>query len=285
VVPKLILIALVCFAVQGQAPKPTFEVASIKPATPLGPLGMRANRKGGPGTTDPGMYTCENCPVSWVLSEAYDLQPFEYGGPDWTQNVRFDFRAKVPSGTTKDVFLAMLQNLLADRFMLVVHREKKAMTVYELTVAKNGPKFLESVPKDAPKEDGPPGDLRRDRDGFPILPVGTTMAAVPGHARIRSDNQTMAWFVRMLAGQLQGPVIDATELKAKYDFIVSWAYGENSGRGASAASGVPEAMDLEPYRPALINAVQSQLGLRLEEKKGQVAVLVVDHMEKVPSEN
>jgi uncharacterized protein (TIGR03435 family) len=111
------------------------------------------------------------------------------------------------------------------------------------------------------------------------------MAAVPGHARIRSVNQTMAWFVRMLAGQLQGPVIDATELKAKYDFIVSWAYEENNGRGASVASGAPEAVDLEPYRPALINAVQLQLGLKLEQKKGQTEVLVVDHMEKMPTEN
>jgi uncharacterized protein (TIGR03435 family) len=271
--------------VQGQTPKPTFEVAAIKPATALGPLGMRANRKGGPGTTDPGMYTCENCPISWVLSEAYDLQPFEYAGPDWLQSVRFDFTAKVPTGTMKDAFQAMLQNLLKDRFMLVVHREKKAMTVYELTVARNGPKFRESVPKEAPKEDGTPGRLQRDRDGFPILTAGTTMAAVPGHARIRSVNQTMAWFVRMLAGQLQGPVIDATELKAKYDFIVSWAYEENNGRGASVASGAPEAVDLEPYRPALINAVQLQLGLKLEQKKGQTEVLVVDHMEKMPTEN
>jgi uncharacterized protein (TIGR03435 family) len=209
------------------------------------------------------MYSCENCPVSWVVSEAYDLQPFEYGSPEWLQSARFDFSAKVPAGTTKDLFKATLQNLLADRFMLVVHRENKAMMVYEMTVLRNGPKFRESLPKEAPKEDGPPGNLQRDRDGFPILPAGTTMAAVPGHARIRSDSQTMA----------------------KYDFIVSWAYAENNGRGASAASGTPEAMDLEPYRPALINAVQSQLGLRLEEKKGQVAVLVIDHMERVPTEN
>ena len=97
----LIPIALMYYAPQGDAPKPTFEVASIKPATALGPMGMQANRKGGPGTADPGMYTCENCPVSWVLSEAYDLQPFQYAGPDWLHNVRFDFAAKIPAGTTK----------------------------------------------------------------------------------------------------------------------------------------------------------------------------------------
>ena len=105
------------------------------------------------------------------------------------------------------------------------------------------------------------------------------MAVMPGHARIRSENQTMAWLARMLSGQLQGPVIDATGLPAKYDFVVSWAYGENN-----AASGEPGAM-LDPYRPALMRALESQLGLRLVQKKGQGDVLAIDHMEKVPTEN
>src|SRR5436190_9966614 len=122
-------IALVCVVMRAQPSPLTFEVASIKPATPAGPLGMRADRKGGPGTTDPGMYTCGNCPISWVLSEAYDLMPFEYAGPDWLQNVRFDFAAKVPPGTTKEAFRTMLQQLLAERFKLAVHREQKDMTV------------------------------------------------------------------------------------------------------------------------------------------------------------
>jgi len=287
-VAQRIAIALLCFAAQGQIPIPTFEVASIKPATAMGPLGMRANRKGGPGTSDPGMYLCTNCPVYWVVSEAYDLQPHEYAGPGWLENARFDFAAKVPIGTTKDAFRTMLQSLLADRFKLVVHREKKEMPVYELTVAQNGPKFRESGPKDAlkdaSKEDGPPGQLQRDRDGFPILTAGTTMAIAPGHARMRSDNQTMAWLARMLAGQLQSPVIDATGLKAKYDFLLSWSFEENNAPGASADA-APATAVLDPYRPALINALRSQLGLKLEQKKGQAEGLVIDHMEKVPTGN
>jgi uncharacterized protein (TIGR03435 family) len=239
-------------------------------------MGMRADRKGGPGTADPGMYRCANCPLFWVVSEAYDLQPFEYVGPDWLHDVRFDFAATVPTGTTKDTFRTMLQNLLADRFKFAVHREKKEMSVYELGVAKNGPKFAESTPKDAPKVDGPMAKLERDRDGFPILPAGTTMAVVPGHARIRSDNQTIAWFVRMLSGQLQGPVIDATGLKSKYDFVLSWSFEDNNAAGGSP---------LDTYRPALLSAVRSDLGLKLDQKKGQVEVVVVDHLEKVPTEN
>ena len=97
------------------------------------------------------MYICENCPIYWVLSEAYDLQLFEYVGPEWVHSARFDFTAKVPAGATKDTLRLMLQNLLAERFKLAVHRERKEMQVYEMTVAKNGPKFRESAPKEAPK--------------------------------------------------------------------------------------------------------------------------------------
>src|ERR1700722_14429930 len=151
---KLIPFALLCLTAHGQIAKPTFEVASVKPATPLGPMGMRTDRKGGPGTPDPGTYTCQNCPVFWVMSEAYDnLQPWQYAGPDWVNDLRFDFAAKVPAGTTKAAFQLMLQNLLAERFKLAVHRAKKETTVYELAVGKNGTKFRESTPKGAPEEE------------------------------------------------------------------------------------------------------------------------------------
>jgi uncharacterized protein (TIGR03435 family) len=280
---KPILIALCSLAAQAQTAQPSFEVASIKPAAPLGPMGMRADRRGGPGTSDPGTYTCANCPVNWVLDEAYDLQAWEYVGPDWVHNVRFDFAAKIPTGTTKEVFRNMLQNLLATRFKLSVHREKRPMEVYELTLAKNGPKFHESGLQETTREAGEPaGGPKRDRDGFPILTNGASMAVVSGHARIRSADRPLSWFVKMLSGQLQGPVIDSTGLAAKYDFTVSWAFSGNSSIPTPADGPVPV---LEPYGSALIEAVQSQLGLKLERKKGQAEVLVVDHLEKTPTEN
>jgi uncharacterized protein (TIGR03435 family) len=111
-----------------------------------------------------------------------------------------------------------------------------------------------------------------------------TMAVAPGHARIRSDNQPISWFVRMLSGQLHSPVIDATALMAKYDFVVSWSFEEN-GAPVGSAAGDAAVPAMDPYRPALINAVQSQLGLKLEQKKGYAEVLVVDHIEKAPSSN
>jgi uncharacterized protein (TIGR03435 family) len=81
----------------------------------------------------------------------------------------------------------------------------------------------------------------------------------------------------MLSGQLQAPVMDATGLRGNYDFVVSWAFSENNGAAAADI--------LEAYTPALLTAAETQLGLTLRQKKGQGEVLVVDHMEKVPTEN
>jgi uncharacterized protein (TIGR03435 family) len=280
---KLFAAALLCWLAPAQTAKPEFDVASVKPATPLGPIGQRADHKGGPGTADPGLYSCRNCPLSWVVYEAFDLKTYEFQGPDWLATTRFDFEARIPAGTSRPVFLQMLQNLLVDRFKLATHREPKTMEVYEMTVAKNGPKFRESTPSDTPAAADAPGPLKRDAEGFPILGPKATMAIVPGHARLRSDAQTMSWLADQLSNQLGGPVSDATGLKGKYDFILSWAFGQDTAAvvpGEAAGSSHPD-----PYRPALLNAVQSQLGLKMDRKKAPVEILVVDHIEKSPTAN
>jgi len=102
------------------------------------------------------------------------------------------------------------------------------------------------------------------------------MAIMSDHARLRSDNQPMAWLVRMLAGQLQSPVIDVTGLTGKYDFVLSWSIEEDNASGVSIG---------DAFRSALISALPSQLGLKLEQKKCQVEVMVIDHLEKAPTEN
>ena len=251
----------------------TFDAASVKTAVPLEPLGMRVERNGGPGTGDPERYSCHNCSLYMMVFDAYEIRvPAKLASPDWLQNVRFDFDTKLPAGATAAQFHAMLQNLLAERFKLAVHREKREMPVYELAVAKNGPKFKESVPKEGALAGAPAGQVKTDGDGYPILAAGTSMAAVGGHARMRSENQTMDWFAGMLANQLGSLVVDATGLKGKYDFVLSWVVEERNG--SPDMSG-----------PDLVTALQSELGLKVERKKGMVEVLVVDHAEKTPGGN
>lgn len=253
--------------------KVAFDAATVKPATRLGPIGLRSDQTGGPGTSDPGLFTCRNCSLYWVLADAYPIHGYDFSGPDWLQNQRFDFFAKIPAGATREEFQKMLQNLLVEKFKLSVHRETRPMQVYELTVAKNGPKVKQGVPKEPQESDSASGPLKRDADGFPILTGGMSMAITPGHARLHSENQTMAWFAERLSQQLQMPVTDATGLAGTYEFTLSWSW-EQDTPGAQLSA-----------QQDLVRAVQSQLGFKLERKRGKGEVLVVDHVEKTPIEN
>jgi uncharacterized protein (TIGR03435 family) len=233
---------------------------------------MISNQKGGPGTSDPGLFTCENCSLYWVLADAFKIHDYDFSGPGWLQDTRFDFSAKIPVGATGEEFQTMLRNLFAERFKMTTHHETRIVPVYEITVGKNGPKFKESTPHEEPKDDGSRPKFQRDAEGYPILGPGAGMALAPGHGRMRSQEQPISWFAEMLSNQLRTPVIDATGLKGKYDFMVQWSWDEG-----------PEAMSAGAA--ALVSAVQSELGLKLERRKGPVNVLVIDHIEKTPTAN
>src|SRR5205823_2257218 len=132
-------------------------------------------------------------------------------------------------------FRVMMQNLLAERFKLTIHRETKELPSYTLTVGKGGPKMKESAPPAATSEtDGPPplpppppGPPKMGPDGFPVLPSaissrpGLFMMMMPGRARMMAQQQTMTDLANRLTGQLNRPVIDATGLTAKYDFTLT----------------------------------------------------------------
>jgi uncharacterized protein (TIGR03435 family) len=195
----------------------------------------------------------------------------------------------------------MLQNLLAERFKLAAHREKKEMQVFDLVVAKGGPKLHEHRPDPAKdkEEDAaamPPGrgggrGPNLDQDGYPVIPKnckGCLMVVGSGKARMQWIDAEIKDLAELVGDQMEKPVFDATGLKGKYDISVTFqmsfgvpARGGNAGGGgdrpldsADGDTGVP-----------LAGALQSQLGLKLESKKGSVEVLVVDHAEKVPTEN
>jgi len=260
-----------------RAAMPKFEVASIKPAVPLGPLGLRFDEHGGPGSTDPGIFDCRNCSLYQLVTEAYGITHpmLEFSGPDWLDSVRFDVSAKLPEGATKEQFRSMRQNLLSERFHLAVHREKKPMPVYELTVLKKGPKFKESQPGPVSKAEPGPSRARADADGRPILAPGMSMAMTAKYGALHSESESMQWLADRLTSVLHTPVIDHTGLKGTYDFVLSWANEEaNSGDIAASNAG-----------PGLSDAVQEQLGLKLEQKKGLGDVLVVDHIDKDPTGN
>jgi uncharacterized protein (TIGR03435 family) len=294
----------------------TFDAASVKPAPPPTPneRGMILFRgpSGGPGTKDPGRINYPFMSLKNLLMNAYDVKNYQITGPGWLDTERFDITATMPPETTKEQFRVMLQNLLAERFKLVVHRETKELPMYALMVNKGGPKLKESEPAaaatDADAAPAPPPPLpsqpKMGPDGFPILPPpaggrgGLFMMMMPGRARLTGQQQTMKDLADRLTGQLNRPVTDATELTAKYDFTLSF-----STEGLSGPMGPMGPMPAPPPPPGggrggegvfvpegeappnLFSALQGQLGLKLEAKKGNVEIIVIDRIEKAPTEN
>ena len=111
-------------ALWAQTNSPQFEVATIKMAPTPDGRGYSVSSRGGPGTQDPGLFSCHNWSASSFVSNAFDLARYELSAPDWMESVRFDMSAKIPEGTTKEQFRLMMQNFLAERFKLTYHREK-----------------------------------------------------------------------------------------------------------------------------------------------------------------
>jgi uncharacterized protein (TIGR03435 family) len=286
---------------------PTFEVAVIRPAEPPGP-----NRRimfgisGGPGSKDPTRVTAESVSMSELLARAYDVKGYQISGPGWMETERFSVSAKVPEGATKEQYLLMLQNLLAERFKMAAHREQKEMAVLELQVTKGGHKLKEST--DAPPPTAPdaplplpgPRRMQLDSEGYPVPPPGrNVMMFINGRGRYQAVQQPIGNLVSMISNQLGKPVIDATGLNGKYDFTLSFAMnigmapagmlvgpppppspGGGGGGGPELAGG-PDG----DSGPSLQGALQQQLGLKLESKKGMVDIVVIEHLEKVPTEN
>jgi uncharacterized protein (TIGR03435 family) len=290
-----LLLFAACWCGFAQAPaKVEFEVVSIKPSPPVEPnKGFSVGCNGGPETKDPALFRCQNMDLSNLLTRAYSIMRFQLTGPDWLREQRFDITAKLPEGATKDDLNLMIQNMLVERFKLTVHHESKEMPKFDLVVAKSGSKLKESV--DAPPPSGNatsgPGRLELDKDGFPVLAAGRPgMAMMNGRARMFYPKWTTEQLARQLAGQLGKPVTDATGLQGKYDIAIYWAEGtvraagpppSAPGGGASAMAAVPEGES----GPTLQQAIQEQLGLRLQATRGPVDFIVVDHLEKLPTDN
>ncbi len=292
----------------------TFDAASIKPAVMPAPgIAMMAGPSGGPGTQDPGRVHYPFISLKALLLSAYDVKTYQIQGPAWLDTERFDVNATMPPETTKEQFRAMLQNLLAERFKLTIHRETKELPMYSLVVAKDGPKMKASEAARPAKDDASPTPTalapKIGPDGFPTLPslvaerAGLFLMMMPGRARLAGRQQTMLDLANRLTGLLSRPVGDATGLTSKYDFTLTFSaegmsapMGNPTGPGmmvpatppvpAGAAAGAPPASLPEvDDSPDLFRAVKEQLGLALQPRKGPVELIVIDHIEKTPIEN
>jgi uncharacterized protein (TIGR03435 family) len=270
---RILVIAAACLSAYGQS----FEVASIRASAPPGNGRFNIGMKGGPGTRDPGRFICDLCNLSMLVTAAFDIKNFQLTGPSSLNTERFDVAATIADGATKEQFRMMLQNLLAERFKMTVHHEKKEMAVYELVVAKGGPKLKESVEEPAGRDEAGNGPTMTFRFGG-------------GASTYNAKGQTMEQLANMLANRVGKPVTDGTGLTGKYDYSLTFAMdvaGMMAKQGIAVpppSSGVVAPTADPDSGPTIFSAVQA-LGLKLEQKKGMVDIVVVDHIEKVPTEN
>ena len=267
---------------QTVSPDLRFEVASVRLASPSDRPGIRASGVPGPNNTDPGRFTGRLALFN-VIMYAYDIPLYRLVQEDRLMP-QLVIEAKMPVNTTREQFNVMLQNLLADRLDLKVHWITKDIEMYTLVVAKGGPK-LKPAASDSRQggDDGCGGaNCKLGPDGFPIPPPGngTWYGMAPGGKMVmRWHNQTAAEIARTIGIRaLGGPVTDATGLMGKYDYTIFW-----SNPATTAALGFNPAE--EPDGPSIFDAVQDQLGLKIEKKKGPVQMLAVDHVDKKPAEN
>jgi uncharacterized protein (TIGR03435 family) len=272
------LLPFFAYAVVPQAPdsQVVFEVATVKHGRPGD---YSAAGSGGPGTRDPTTYSVENYPMSSLLGIAYGISSYQLSGPSWLDDERFTVTAKVAEGASKEQLALMMRNLLIERFKLAAHFEKRENAGYRLVVAKGGPKLVASSgdpnQNDDPEKPPAPFKWTVDKEGYPDLPPGRqyAMAMGYGRARWRFADESMEHFSEMLASQIRQPILNATGLTGKYDFVVFWSTAAMRPN-APADSG-----------PSIFVAIQEQLGLKLESKKIPVDTVVVDHIERTPSEN
>jgi uncharacterized protein (TIGR03435 family) len=209
-------------------------------------------------------------------------------------------------------FNVMLQNLLIDRFKMSVHREPRELSRYELVIAPGGVKFKEAKDEDAEPaappappqtptagDRGMPPGFRKivtDKDGYPV-PGRPGWQSTNGRARYYEPQGTMQGMLTMLNTWMDKPVVDATSLKGKYEITMYWVtdgeappammqlMAQARANARLAQVGQDSTPEVRPNGPSLLRALQDQLGLRLEPKKGPVEFLVVDHIEKLPTDN
>ena len=269
-------ILLAWAAARGQSTRGvTFEAVSVKPSPPLNGQNGVTGMVGGPGSGDPGRISFPQNTLADLVAIAYGVPKYRVSGPDWIDSNRYDVVAKLAPKTTIEQVRQMTRGMLADRFKLTTHMTQKNMTFYEMTASKPGPALKPStsaapLPSDEKLAEVTGRRPRLAKDGFPDIPAGVSaLVELNDRSRMVEFHRTMAWLARRLARDLKQQVVDATELKGEYDIDLRWVNSPTP----------------DPAGPDLIEAVRTQLGIRLTPRKGPIDIVVVDHAERVPSRN
>ena len=238
--------------------RPSFEVSTIIPTNPNNSeVALHStNRK----------FSFTNYTVKRLIAFAYGVEEFQVsGGPAWVNSQGYDITAKVPDELAakrdSEDNKAMVQSLLSDRFKLTTHTEMRELPVYALVIAKNGSKLEISKPTTGR--------------------TGLTGSREGGRIRWVFTDVPLSLFAHRLSQGLGRPVLDRTNLTAQYDFKLEWTPDQNPipSQTGDLVRAVPA-----DSGPSLFEALQEQLGLKLESQRGPVEIFVIDNVKK-PEDN
>jgi uncharacterized protein (TIGR03435 family) len=237
----IVLAFPVCVLLESQT-EPRFEVVSIKP-TPDPPVGTGMFPK-------PGLLTIRNYTLKRLVGETYRVKPFQlHGGPAWSDTEHYDIVGKASGNANFSAMLEMVIPMMQERFQLQVHRETRELPVYALVPAKNGPKMTLAADQ--------------SKDG----------AHRSGSGLIDSRGLSMQMFANILAGHLDRPVMDQTGLSGI--FVFTLRFDADQVRVQQSDPATPDAPS-----PSLFQAIQEQLGLKLENRRAPVETIAIDHAER-----
>jgi uncharacterized protein (TIGR03435 family) len=288
-----ILVACPAFAQAPAQPAPPpaeFEVASIKPFDPSAQGQLLAGVH-----IDGAQIRAVGLSLRDLLGIAYKMKATLISGPDWTASERFDVSATLPAGSTREQLPEMFQSLLADRFQVKVHKDKKDFPVYALVVGKGGMKMKETPPDPNDKED----DVSKGATNVATTRTGNGATVNFGHGtsftlannRFEARKMSMALFAPNLERFADRQVVDMTGLTAQYDFAFDITQEEYMAMQLRAAvwAGVvlpPKAQEmLDASSPAALGDALQPIGLRLDGRKAPLDVLVIDEALKTPIAN
>jgi uncharacterized protein (TIGR03435 family) len=265
-----------------------FEVASIRPVAGQPPnqvaVGVQINGS---------QMRISYLSLRDYIAMAHNVRLNQIAGPDWLATERFDIAAKLPEGATQSDVPEMLQTLLADRFQMKMHRESKEFPVYALEVAKTGLMVTESAPNaDADANDtGAVNIVAGGSDAGVMINLGKGSYFALGRTGFETKRLKMSDFADMLTRFMDRPAIDMTGLKGIYDMTLELSPEDRMGMMIRSA--VSAGLLLPPQALALLDTASSdslsnslkKLGLTLEPRRAPLDVLVIDQIQKTPTEN
>jgi uncharacterized protein (TIGR03435 family) len=261
---RIALLLAICSLAFAQTPKLAFEVVSIKPAPKGTPNEMlrdgRLHNRGDDAQVDIGAIG-----LTGLIGWAFDVPADQVKGPEWMKDTNFDIVAKIPAGHSRKDVPEMLQAMLIERFKLASHREQKILPIYELKIASGGVKFKESA-----ADESRSGNCRRENRSWncPRIDMAGLAKFLTGQARTAATNRLVARWAP------DRPVFDATGLTGEFSVVADWGPLDAHEGG-------------DPDAETIVTAAQGlkALGLKLEPAKRAFDYVIIDHLERIATEN